>query len=180
MLYYTQARFIIFYNKFAFTDECEALQTFIPITFNQRKLIGKIEAAMEERALDEAHYGKTAALLSRIEQYFDDLALDFPCELAYTKCTIASLLHAAGIEVPDDSVSLAERFLHYMELVREFDRDKLFITVNMRAYVEDAQMQLFLQTVRSHGFHLLMIESFSYPLLPEENRRTVDEDLCEF
>ena len=66
-----------------------------------------------------------------------------------------------------------------MELVQTFDRDKLFIFVNMRSFVEDSDMQLFMDTVLSHGFHILMLENYAYPVLPRESRWIVDRDLCE-
>lgn len=34
----------------------------------------------------------------------------------------------------------AEKLIDYMELVREFDRDKLFVTVNMRGFFVDSEM----------------------------------------
>lgn len=74
----------------------------------------------------------------------------------------------------------AEKLIDYMELVREFDRDKLFVTVNMRGFFVDAEMAAFMETVVSHGYHLLMLESRAYDILPLENRITIDEDLCIF
>lgn len=40
-------------------------------------------------------------------------------------------------------------------------------------------MQLFMDTVLSHGFHILMLENYAYPVLPRESRWIVDRDLCE-
>ena len=46
-----------------------------------------------------------------------------------------------------------------MELIYEFDRQKLFITVNMRSFVSDAEAELFARTVIAHGYRVLMLES---------------------
>lgn len=67
-----------------------------------------------------------------------------------------------------------------MELVREFDRDKLFITVNMRAYFDDEIIAKFQKTALSHEFKVLMLEAYAYPPLKLEKRLTIDADLCEF
>lgn len=72
------------------------------------------------------------------------------------------------------------KILDYMELVREFDRDKLFITVNMRAYFDDVLIEQFMKTAISHEFRILMLESNAYRALPYEKRTTIDADLCEF
>lgn len=67
-----------------------------------------------------------------------------------------------------------------MELVRELDRDRLFIMINMRTYFSDEEMESFIQTVVLHDFKLLLLESTSRPILKNVKRFTVDEDLCEF
>ena len=67
-----------------------------------------------------------------------------------------------------------------MELVRIFEKDKLFITVNMRSFFDDAFMDRFMQSVSSHRYKVLMIENKAYNILSNEIRFTVDEDLCEF
>ena len=67
-----------------------------------------------------------------------------------------------------------------METVLEFEGEKLFITVNMRSYVEDSEMEAFIKTVTSHRYDLIMLENISYPKLENEIRYTIDSDLCEF
>ena len=66
-----------------------------------------------------------------------------------------------------------------MELVREFDRDRLFVTVNMRSYIDDPEIELLMKTVLDHGYHLIMVENKEYERLQYEERWIVDKDLCE-
>ena len=66
-----------------------------------------------------------------------------------------------------------------MQLVCAFDRPKLFVTVNMRSYVPDREMELFAQTALSRGCRILMLENREYPRLAQEKRWIVDSDLCE-
>ena len=68
----------------------------------------------------------------------------------------------------------------YMELVRQLDRDRLFIMVNMRSDVDDGGMQRFVESVCLHDFKLLLLESTCRPPLQHVDRYTVDTDLCEF
>ena len=46
-----------------------------------------------------------------------------------------------------------------MELVREFDHDKLFITVNLRSYYNDETILKFMATVIAHDYKVFMIEN---------------------
>ena len=67
-----------------------------------------------------------------------------------------------------------------MELVRDLDRDSLFVMINMRSYFTNEEMERFVESVCLHDFKLLLIESTSRSILKNTKRYTVDEDLCEF
>lgn len=154
--------------------------SFFPFEINRKNLISKIVSAMEKQAQTAEYFEKTAELLCGFERYMDDLSLDFSCDLIYNKLNVSSLIKAAGIEIADDSTTLSEKMLNYMELVREFEGNKLFITVNMRSFVEDPEAAAFLESAVLHKFDLLMFEGVSYNVLPHEKRLTVDTDLCCF
>lgn len=73
-----------------------------------------------------------------------------------------------------------EKIFEYMELVRELDRDRLFIMINMRTYFSCSEMEEFVQIALLHDFKLLLLESVSFPPIKNTKRYTIDEDLCEF
>ncbi len=137
-------------------------------------------AALGSTAVNESYYMRTNELTAEIERYINDISFDLPCNVECNKLTIQSLIKAMGITICDDYDNDAERIIDYMELVREFDRDKLFITVNMRSYFTDDTMQLFCDTAVSHGFRLLMIDNMQYKRLNGEKRLTIDADMCVF
>jgi len=66
-----------------------------------------------------------------------------------------------------------------MELVTEFEKRKMFITINMRSFVEDDEMEKFAETAIMHGYDIIAIENCAYKKLKNENRLIIDEDLCE-
>lgn len=45
-----------------------------------------------------------------------------------------------------------------MELVREYDSEKMFITLNLRSYISDDEMNKFVNDVVARGYKLLMVE----------------------
>ena len=45
---------------------------------------------------------------------------------------------------------------------------------------DDTLIEQFMKTAVSHEFHVLMLESNAYCILPNEKRTTIDTDLCEF
>ena len=70
-----------------------------------------------------------------------------------------TLIKAAGICVDDDYDNLGEQLLDYFELVQEYDGKKLFILVNLRSYLSDAEMNLFLQNIVERDIQILILES---------------------
>ena len=67
-----------------------------------------------------------------------------------------------------------------MELVRELERDKLFVLVNIRSYYDDHEVTALLRTLLDHDLYVLLLDSYAGNVLVGEKRWTVDEDLCEF
>lgn len=86
---------------------------------------------------------------------------------------------SVGITLRDDYPDALERLLDYMELVRCYERNKLFIFVNLRSYFPDDSIQRFLQTAMGHQYTLLLVDAWEHPRLPEERRLIIDKDLCE-
>ena len=157
----------------------ELLDRFIPFEAYSRSLRQKINAFLEETALGETYYAKTAALLGEWERLLSEIALELPGEIAFSKITAESLVKAAGAEVQIDGTSLPEMLLDYMELVTTLEREKLFVLVDLRRVCDDEETKLLLDSALSHGYHILMIESSDRPRLPNERRWIVDRDLCE-
>lgn len=154
--------------------------SFLSFTLNRKPLLNKILSALEKQALSGEMFPQTAEILTGIERYIDELAHGFSCDIDTTKLSVSAVLRMAGIYVRDDYDNHLERIIDYMELTREFDRDKLFIFVNMRSYFEDEELELFFETVLAHEYKLLLIDSHAAPLLKNEKRLVIDEDLCEF
>jgi len=67
------------------------------------------------------------------------------------RCTAAGLNKATGIAVRDEYEDSRERLVDCMELVGIFDRDKLFVFVNLQSFFSNHEMELFLSTVSGHG-----------------------------
>lgn len=161
----------------------EIISNFISFELNKKQLLTKIAAELEKNALSPENYSDTQKILHTIENAVSEWAFDYPCNIMISKLTVSSLLKSLGIMIADDYEGInsnVEKIIDYMELVREFECDKLFITLNMRAYFHDKIINNFMETVIAHQYKVFMIESKDYPLLKQEKRRTIDEDLCEF
>lgn len=157
----------------------ELLDSFFPFDINRKALITKISSILEKEAISADHYEDTCNVLSHIEKYLFDLSFNCSADIIFTKISAPMLIRGAGIEIRSEASGLAESILDYMELVREFDRDKLFIMLNLRSFISDSDTNFLLRSVLSKGLHMLMIESKAGDYLQSERRWIVDSDLCE-
>lgn len=158
----------------------ELLDNCLQFNLNTKPLLNKIAAAMEQTAVGEDFFLKTADILQRLEQYMNELAFAFDCDIVCERCTTAGVIKAMGIALRDEYEDPLERLVDYMELIREFDRDKLFVLVNLRCFFDDSAVERFLQTTSEHGYRVLLLDSVDRKKLSIERRLTIDIDLCEF
>ncbi len=157
----------------------ELITQFVPFELNRKTLLGKICTAAEKAAVNEQHYTRTQALLAEIERYIDELLFDYPYDFTYDKLTAGNLIKSVGLAVSDTCEREIERVLDYMQLVREFDRERIFVFVHMRSYFSDEDMEAFLHDALIRKFTVWLIDTRESRRLPYENRLLIDEDLCE-
>lgn len=162
-----------------FAKRAALLDAFVPFDLNRKALINKLIAALEKKAHEAEHFEDVSTVLAQLENLLDGLSLDVPCELIYANLTIGALIKAAGPELKADGATIAEKVLNYIELVTEYDCERLFFLVNIRSYIADDEMELFAQTIISHGYQVLDIESCNHTPLINELRVTIDADMCE-
>lgn len=161
-----------------FDKYAELISQFIPFEINQRNLISKVNSCMQQLAVKEDNYMATGELLAEWERFLINLSMNLTGNFVFSKITAESLIKAAGIEFENEYDSLGEELIDYMELVRTYDRDKLFIFVNLRSYLTDEETEIFVKDVIARGMQILLIECMERSRLDCEFRYIVDRDLC--
>ena len=164
----------------AFHRCAELICDMIGFSINRKSLLSKVLDALEKDAMGEDHYLESMELLQRVEQYVFTLTKDFTADIVCGKLNMNAILKGVGISVNDEYDDPLERFLDYMELVREFVGEKLFVFVNLRSFFTKEELVPFLETAVAHEYRLLLIDASAADVLPMENRLTIDADLCEF
>lgn len=152
---------------------------FAPFQINRKSLLTKLYSAIEQKALLAENFIKTEEILSKLEQYIHYLAEDFSVEIDCQRIAIGPIIKALTPEIEESDKSTIEKVFDYMQMVREFDKDRLFIMVNMRTYFTDTEMELFIESVCLHDFKVLLMESTAFSVLSNVKRYIIDADLCE-
>ena len=158
----------------------ELVDNCLHFELDRKPLLNKVCVAMERAAMAEDMFLETQELLARLEVYVDRLAFELPGDIQCEKCTVAGLLKGLGVRIRDEYGDPLERLVDFMELVREYDRDKLFVIVGLRGLFGDEEVARFLKTVLDHGYRVLLMDTVARERLPNEKRLTIDNDLCEF
>ncbi len=177
-----EGQFVLSENEkiLSISSSVELIDNCLQFNLNTKSLLNRIAAAMEQMAASEDFFLKTSDILQRLEQYIEEMAFAFDCDIVCERCTPAGVIKAMGIALRDEYENPLERLVDYMELVREFDRDKLFVLVNLRSFFDDHDVERFLKTIEEHGYRVLLMDGTERKRLPMERRITIDIDLCEF
>lgn len=167
------------YTPIQISKRVDIIDKFIPFQLNTKSIVNGIASALAKCAVNEENFGRALSLVAQTESFLLDLAFEFPCSISFENISISSIIKHSGITVESDLNSISEKICEYMELVTEFEKRKMFITVNMRSFVEDDEMEKFAETIIMHGYDVIAIENCAYKKLKNENRLIIDEDLCE-
>lgn len=157
----------------------EFLVNFTPFTINKKTLLTKLNAVAEKIAISPEFYEETMTEMSQLEKYLINLTNELCGNVIYQKFSTSSIIKAVGLQFEEEYDSLCEKIIDYMDLVRQYDRDKLFIFINLRSYISDDDCRLFFDTVKRKMHNILMIDNSEHLLIDGEKRYIIDKDLCE-
>lgn len=152
----------------------------VPFDVNKKPLLNKILQDLVKESTNEYNCLFASDVLSKIEMLIEQLYADKPCGLCLNKLSVESVLKAVGIQIDSSNQTDIDKICDYMNLVREFEGEKLFIFVNMRSYFSDEEMEEFITTVLGHDLRVLLLESTERSELKRTRRVIIDRDLCEF
>ncbi len=161
------------------SKNADIIESFAPFDMNSKSVISKITSIMEKTAMDESHFLKTSQMLTDIERYMNDLSFDLPFDVECKKMSMSSIIKAVSVTVADDTVSEIEKILDYMSFIADVDKQKLFITVNIRSYFADDEIRELVQAVERKQLRVLMLESTAREKIENVPQLIIDKDLCE-
>lgn len=161
------------------SKHAEMFTEIVPFPCNKKTLLTRIISQIESRAMESEYFERYHLVLSGIEQLLTELCGEYPLTFDSDKLTIASFLKQANLAVEEAPENDIDAIISYMDMVAEFEREKLFIFVNLRSYFSDEELTDFFYTICLRKHRILMIEGSEHPLLSGERRTIIDRDLCE-
>jgi len=156
----------------------EVLKDYFPFEINRKVLVTKTISALVKYSL-EYNYDKATKFISELEQFLNEETMNLTGDIYFQKVNLESIVRATGLAFVEDYESLGEKILDYFELVREYDRDKLFVLLNLRNFVTDDEADRFIETILRHRYNVIMIEGCEHTHLKNEKCYIIDKDMCE-
>lgn len=161
------------------SSTCEIILNPLEINLTQKKLLGAVERAMENRLKEVLPSSELNRDLRNIKEIINNLAFDMNLEIEASRLVPEDLIKIAGITLKEGSNSAIEKVIDYMSLVRRYEKNKLFVFINMNSYFDSEELTTFLERILQLDLDVILVNSYSFPSSAEIRRIIVDKDLCE-
>lgn len=176
-----EGSFVLSRNN-ACLDPSEHLQVILDFVHPQlleKRLQTKAIAALIH-ATRESLAGETFHLTQVIQGYLGKLATlaGFPVAFEQSE-SLSTLLKAMDFRVDLSDLSLCEALYERMALIDTLSKDQCFVLVNAKAYFLSEELQKLYDMLRYRKLNVLFVEPRAGSVLPGEDIRLFDEDLCE-
>ena len=161
------------------SSTCEIIFNPLEINLTQKKLLGAIERAMENRLKEVLPSRELNKDLKNIKDIINNLAFDMNLEIEASRLVPEDLIKIAGITLKEGSNSAIEKIIDYMSLVRRYEKNKLFVFININSYFDSEELTTFFERILQMDLDIVLVNSYSFPSSAEIRRIIVDKDLCE-
>lgn len=163
------------------SDYLELIIDPFSLKINKTTIINKVLKSFNEISQNEDFLIKTKELYSIINNYVYMLSdqIDNEIEFLY-EYEISRILKAMSMKFKEEYTTIQEKLVEYMLLIREWDRNKCFVLVNLRDYITNEEIDEFYKTVLYNKLSVLIIGTSNYPKSKFEEKVTIDQELCEF
>lgn len=145
-----------------------------------RRILTKIQQMAVTAAEDQP--AKTAECLAAVNDFGAVITAAIPFDIAFSEMENAEdLVKALAFHINTEGMPIPEQLLEMMRLHRECFRKRLFVFVNLKAFLSENEITLFYQSVFYEKLSVLLLESGQKePVRSCEEMRIIDKDLCEF
>ncbi len=157
----------------------EVMVDFFGMTNNTREIASKVLEYCVEQAMNTVHNEKLSRLISEMEVLLQDITWDADFDLEPVHILPKQFFKMMDMELVEEE-KLKDKIFTYVNLQRNLLGKKLFVFVNLRSFLGQSEVEELEICLQQHDIATLYLENKGYPLLHNENRLTIDEDLCEF
>lgn len=150
------------------------------IEANSANILKKLYAELISDINSEEMYSKMTNMESCLVNVIDDLIYRSRFSLKMEEINYQELFKAAGIQFDYDKTSIVERLIEYMKITSELLDKKLFILVNLDSFLSGNDLLELIKFLSYNEIKVLALQNnITRKVIPCENLRIIDKDLCE-
>lgn len=157
----------------------EVIFDIFSVDCNDRRILSKLYAQLEQLAYGEMFYVRTRELAQRLQAYVMDLEQETDHILNMEQMLdLPAILKALGVKFESMEDNFFERMLRYMKLMGNILNKKLFVLINARSFISDAQIRMLMEELKYQDWKILFVESFARDCILSVPRCIIDKDNC--
>ncbi len=168
------------YTPFPFAQKGLYIPSPIHLDFNNKKLLTKINAHMEQTANVDLH-AELLRIKGELASFAQQLSESADFQMNYCDDISArDIIKLLGFEIIRGDMDFAEAFVEHIWLLSRYLGVKLFVVSDLHAAFEAQELDLIFETLQLSEVNLLCLESnCPVNLSPREQMHIIDKDLCE-
>ena len=147
------------------------------VDFNDRKVLHKLyqelKGVSEECVLDMLE------IQQRIMQYLNALSVKVPYVLAYDERVDGPALYKmCNVRLENNFDDLQQKMIEYLKILSMLCGIKVVVFVNLKSFLDEAQLLELYKTAFYYKIYLLLIEATQRTVLKGEKYYILDQDDC--
>ena len=158
----------------------EFLDSVLDLDVNERKILGKLYADLEQLAYSEKFVVRTQEMIQYLRTYIFELEqeTDFMLDVD-DGVDMSAIFKGNGVKLETVETGILEKIVHYIKVVRLLLKKQVFVFVNVRSYLTVRQVEQLIKEAAYKEVQILLIENVMGDCVNSERRCIIDSDKCE-
>lgn len=146
---------------------------------NNKKILTAITKDLTEIAINDCKFD-VMQTYSNLNKLISDVIFNSGRDLLFDEINdISQIFKLYNVRPDFDNLFLAEKILLYMELCENYLKKKLFVFLDLHSYFDENELDLLFKSILYKHYNILIVERYDIRASAMENKRIIDEDLCE-
>ena len=167
-------------KELGITKNVEFLDSVLDLDVNERKILGKLYADLEQLAYSEKFVVRTQEMIQYLSTYIFELEqeTDFMLDVD-DGVDMSAIFKGNGVKLETVETGILEKIVHYIKVVRLLLKKQVFVFVNVRSYLTVRQVEQLIKEAAYQEVQILLIENVMRDCVNSERRCIIDSDKCE-
>ena len=149
----------------------EFLDSVLDLDVNERKILGKLYADLEQLAYSEKFVVRTQEMIQYLRTYIFELEqeTDFMLDVD-DGVDMSAIFKGNGVKLETVETGILEKIVHYIKVVRLLLKKQVFVFVNVRSYLTVRQVEQLIKEAAYQEVQILLIENVMRDCVNSERR----------